>query len=526
MTFTSRQSLAVKLVEDLAPELSEFHRQIWSYSESAWREYRSAKLYVDRLRAEGFEVEEGSGGMPTAFHATWGSGGPQVAAYAEYDATPGYSQDAVAERGPQPGLHHWAPGFTDAHSALGVGALAGAIAAKRALEETGGPGTIHLFGEPAEKVCGSKAVHAAKGYYDDLDAAISYHPYWHNTALWDITNCLYWSVVFTFECVEEEPWGKELFRSNSVGSHNLVRSPGALDALSLMVTTTKYTKENMFPSTGSWTLNEAVLGASHATADNLPPRISQLQFSWRSPLYDIQEQIQDVLVRNARHVAAITNTQVSMRWVTRTRPGLPNHALTTALYENLTELGPTTFGPEARAFAAQLEKAVGLEPSEAPFLPENEVLISPQETDRSIREHLVPWQDCTGADDYTEYSWHAPTVRFFTSKPFLGQLGIDLWHWANNAMNGYPAAIDPCWVKGGQTIAATALQVIDDEAMLAAAKDEYDRRRGEADPRLVRPLLPADFAAPTELPWPEYVQTSRGFEWTLPTTRDYGERIA
>lgn len=526
MQFSKRQQLAVDTVKELAGEMSQFHRTIWSYSESAWREYRSAELYVDRLRAEGFEVEAGSGGMPTAFHARWGDGGPQVAAYAEYDATPGYCQDSVAERAPRPGLHQWAPGFTDAHSALGVGALAGAIAAKRAIERSGGTGTVHLFGEPAEKVCGSKAVHAAKGYYDSLDAVISYHPFWHNTALWDITNCLYWSVVFTFQCTEERPWAQQLFRSNSVGSHNLVRSPGALDALSLMVTTTKYTKENMFPSTGSWTLNEAVLGASTATADNLPPRISQIQYSWRSPLYDIQGQILDVLVRNAKHVAAITNTEVSMRWVTRTRPGLPNHALTNALYANLTELGPTTFGPEARAFAAELETALGFEPSDEPFLPENEILISPQETDREIRANLVPWQDCTGADDYTEYSWHAPTVRFFTSKPFLRQLGIDHWHWANNAMNGVPATIDPCWIKGGQTIAATIVQVTEDAAMLEAAKAEFEQRRAAADDRLLSPLLPADFVAPTELPWPEYVSTPRGFEWTLPTTQDYGERLA
>jgi aminobenzoyl-glutamate utilization protein B len=526
MQFSKRQQLAVDIVGELAPELSEFHRKIWSYSESAWREYRSAELYVERLKAEGFEVDAGSGGMPTAFHARWGEGGPEVATYAEYDATPGYCQDAAPERAPRPGLHQWAPGFTDAHSALGVGALAGAIAAKRTMERTGGSGTIHIFGEPAEKVCGSKAVHAARGYYDSLDAVISYHPFWHNTALWDITNCLYWSAVFTFECVEDEPWGKQLFRSNSVGSHNLVRSPGALDALSLMVTTTKYTKENMFPSTGSWTLNEALLGASHATADNLPPRIAQIQYSWRSPLYDIQDQIHEILVRNARHVAAITNTRVSMRWVTRTRPGLPNHTLTTALYDNLTTLGPTRFGDGAREFAAKLEGALGLEPSEAPFLPQNEILISPEETDRQIREHLVPWQDCTGADDYTEYSWHAPTVRFFTSKPFLRQLGIDHWHWANNAMNGYPAAIDPCWIRGGETIAATAVQIMDEQGLLAKAKDEFERRRGLADDRLLSPLLPSDFTAPTELPWPEYVTTQRGFEWTLPTTRDYGERLA
>ena len=282
MTLTPLQRRAADIVEELRDELSEFHRTIWGYSESAWREYRSVKLYVDRLRQEGFDVEEGSGGMPTAFHAAWGNGGPHIGMYAEYDASPGYSQEPVSHKQPREGLHPWAPGFTDAHSALGVGGMVGAIAAKRALEEAGMEGTIHLFGEPAEKVCGSKAVHAAKGYYDSLDAAISYHPLWFNTALWDITNNLYWSAVFTFQTVEEEPWGVDFYSGGVSGPHNSARSPGAIDALSLMLNVTKTTKENMFPSTGHWTVNEAILGAGNATADNLPPRITQIQFSWRS----------------------------------------------------------------------------------------------------------------------------------------------------------------------------------------------------------------------------------------------------
>lgn len=526
MTLSPLQRRAAEIVEEMRDELSEFHRTIWGYSESAWREYRSVKLYVERLRAEGFEVEEGSGGMPTAFHAVWGEGGPEIGMYAEYDASPGYSQEPVARKQPREGLHPWAPGFTDAHSALGVGGMAGAIATKRALEEAGLPGTIHLFGEPAEKVCGSKAVHAAKGYYDSLDAAISYHPLWFNTALWDITNCLYWSAVFTFQTTDHEPWGLDFYSGGVSGPHNSARSPGAIDALSLMLDVTKTTKENMFPSTGHWTMNEAILGAGNATADNLPPRISQIQFSWRSPLIDIQEQILHILKNNARHVAAITNTEVSIRWVTKTRPGLPNHALTTALYDNLAELGIPEFDdPKVVDFAHELERHLGFEPSEQPFNDQFYELTSPQENDAEVRRDLPEWQECTGADDYTEYSWHAPTVRFFTAKPHLKQLGSDLMHWANNAFIGIPEAIDPTWVRGGQTIAATAVQLIEDEGLLAATKAEFEDRKTRVDTRLLEPLLPRDFDAPIELPWPEYTETARGFGWILPTTDYFGEAV-
>src|SRR5581483_5968168 len=50
-------------VEGHAGELSDWTRTIWELAEPAWREYRSAAWYVERLGAEGFSVEEASGGM-------------------------------------------------------------------------------------------------------------------------------------------------------------------------------------------------------------------------------------------------------------------------------------------------------------------------------------------------------------------------------------------------------------------------------------------------------------------------------
>jgi aminobenzoyl-glutamate utilization protein B len=524
-TFSDLQSSAVHELDGLTPELSEFHLGIWGFAESAWREYRSCAAYVDRLRAEGFEVEAGSGQMPTAFHAVWGDSGPQIGMYAEYDAVPGYSQAPVPYRQPREGMHPWAPGHTDAHSALGTAALSAAIATKRALEKSGTRARLHLWGEPAEKVCGSKPVHATKGYYDELDAAISYHPLWQNTAILDITNCLYWSVVFTFECTEPEPWVSGA-ADPSVGSHNDVRSPGALDAVALMITATKYTKENMYPRTGSWSLNEALLPSGQATSDNLPPRFAQIQYSWRSPLIEIQQQVVEILQRNARHAAGLANCIVSMRWITKTRPGLPNHAMTDVLYRNLSIVGPPVFGQEVLEFAKQLAPAAGVEVEHEPFQPANLALTTPQQHDAEQRANMPPWQQCTGADDYTEYTWHCPTVRFYTAKPFLRGLGNQLWHWANNAMNGLPAAIDPTWTGGGKTIAATAVELIENPGLIAAATREFEERRGrDENAKFAEPLLPRDFAPPVDLPWPEYINTPRGFEWQLPTTRNFGDQL-
>ena len=71
---------ALDWIQDNHQNLSDWNQIIWNYAEPAWREYKSAKWYVEKLRAEGFEVEESTGGMPTAFMATYGSGSPVLGA--------------------------------------------------------------------------------------------------------------------------------------------------------------------------------------------------------------------------------------------------------------------------------------------------------------------------------------------------------------------------------------------------------------------------------------------------------------
>ncbi len=210
MPLSAIQQSALDWIEANRTRFSEFNRRIWDYAEPAWREYRSARAYCELLRGEGFVVEEGSGGMPTAFAATWGSGSPVLGSYAEYDAVPGQSQQVVPHRAPREGLHPWAAGHTDPHSSLGTTALAGILATKAAMQRHGLRGSLKFFGEPAEKVCGSKPVHAAKGYYDGCDAFIAYHPHTANTVQGETQCGAYWSVVVTFETLAPEQLDRQV----------------------------------------------------------------------------------------------------------------------------------------------------------------------------------------------------------------------------------------------------------------------------------------------------------------------------
>ena len=74
------------------------NRNIWGWAETGLEEVKSSKELQDLLSANGFTVQAGVAGMPTAFVATYGSGRPVIGILAEYDALPGLSQDASPER--------------------------------------------------------------------------------------------------------------------------------------------------------------------------------------------------------------------------------------------------------------------------------------------------------------------------------------------------------------------------------------------------------------------------------------------
>ncbi|MCR9255316.1 MAG: amidohydrolase [Alphaproteobacteria bacterium] len=506
--------------------LSKDHMTLWHFHEPAWREYKSAAWYVDRLRREGFTVEAGSADMPTAFCATYGTEGPVIGCYAEYDAVPGTSQDPVPYRKPRDGVAEFAAGHTDPHSALGMGGLTGALAMKAAIDKHGLKGRIKFFGEPAEKTCGSKPIHASHGYYDDLDAMISFHPTslpaLSNTAVWE-THCgCYWSKIFTFTCRQPETWGAAGERRGVANNHSIARAPGAIDALCLMYTTTKYNKEFMLPHTGSWTLNEAIFGTGLATSDNLPPRISQIQYAWRCPTIEMAETIDRVLENNAKHVAGITHCEVESGWVTKTRPGLANNALAEITYGNFEMVGPPNFDGDAKEFGREILRNLGYDVSadEEPFPAELERLIPPREGEAKLRTILPSWQKNYTSDDYVDYTWHTPTVRLYVGRPAIKPLpdGKRVPLWCHYALGGVPAAMDPMYLTAGKVIATTGLELMTDAAALKRCQDEFRERTGGGigGSQWIPPLLGENFPPPIHFPWPEYVETVRGVDWIAP----------
>lgn len=165
---------ALAAIDEKNELIAEVADSIWDYAELSMQEVKSAALFVKVLKEEGFQVEEGICGIPTAFSASYGSGKPVIGFLAEYDALSGLSQEAGSTEYHE--LVKGGSGHGCGHNLLGAGAMAAAIGLKHYLTETGKSGTVILYGCPGEEGVASKAYMARDGLWYNLDAALTCTP--------------------------------------------------------------------------------------------------------------------------------------------------------------------------------------------------------------------------------------------------------------------------------------------------------------------------------------------------------------
>ena len=523
MKFTAAQEFACDHIGFNSARLSEWTACIFDFAETAWREYQSCAWYIKVLRDHGFTVEEGSAGMPTAFCAEWHNGdGPLIGMYAEYDAVPGNCQAPVPYRAPRDGLGYSAGGHTDPHSGLGISGLGALLATQAAMKQYNIPGALRFTGEPAEKVRGSKPIHAARGYYDGLDAMLSFHPFYMlplcNTVRWD-THCgAAYSMIYRFICDEPEAWLQSNDGAPIPQSHSAVRAPGANDALMTMYMTSKALRDSALPHSGGWSISEAILTAGQATADNLPAELADLQYMIRTPTIEMAQQVTAMLDRNAQAAAAVSGCRWEKHWVSKSRHGLANHAMSTMVWESMRVIGAPRWGTDAIGVAQSIQHNLGLEPMEQPFLPDCEQLVVPQEAEALLRHDLPAWQLNSTSDDYTDMTWHAPTARFYIARPALrAAAGYRYPAWVMNALGGMPVTIDPMVQTAARVLAASAIRLLQDQSTRTCAMQEFKRRTcgGVGGDQWVAPLC--DYDPPIGFRWPEYSETVRGRDWWIPS---------
>ncbi|MCG6534893.1 MAG: hypothetical protein L7F78_09420 [Syntrophales bacterium LBB04] len=175
---TPAKKTVVSWVDGSKERFEELAKYLWNNPELSLVEYKASARLQDDLAKNGFRIEKGVAGMPTAFVATWGSGKPVIGFLCEFDALPGLSQ--TAEKAVKEAIVAGGSGHGCGHNIYASVATTAAIAAKVAMEKHGIKGTIKLFGTPAEETLVGKIFMARDGVFNGTDIMIGYHPMDYN----------------------------------------------------------------------------------------------------------------------------------------------------------------------------------------------------------------------------------------------------------------------------------------------------------------------------------------------------------
>ncbi|MCC7418244.1 MAG: amidohydrolase [Acidobacteria bacterium] len=437
--------------------LKQVSDDLWSYSEIGLREIKSHERLTKYLEAQGFTIQSGIGGMPTAFVATYGSGRPIVGFLAEYDALPGTSQEAVPQRSPRAGID---AGQACGHNLYGTASVAAAIAAKEAMASNGLAGTIRVYGTPAEETLIGKIFMFRAGVFDDLDAAFSWHPGDETVASYDYSKALV-SMKFRFQ-------GRTAHASTS--KHD---GRSALDAVELMNVGANYLREHVKDDAR---IHYVITDGGGQP--NVVPARAEVWYYVRADKHRDVERYFARLDGVAKGAAQMTETTVEKTVVTDTPEILPNRTLAELVDRNLRLVGPPKFSAADMAFATTLQSSLDDEYDE---VMSEAIGALPKETEQGV-----------ASNDQGVISWSVPIGRLTAATYPLGTPGHS---WQVVAAVGHTLG-QPGMIVAAKTLALSAVELLADPKLVAAAKRDLEElKRGQT----YNSLLPAGQPAPTAI---------------------------
>lgn len=458
--FRPSQQTALADVDARTQDLLAMNKSIWNFAEVGLEEHRSAALLVERLKEAGFDLKTGVSDMPTAFVASFGSGKPVIGILAEYDALPGISQKVSPDREP---LREGQPGHGCGHSGLGTAAVGAAIAVKTAMQKHNLPGTIRLYGTPAEETLIGKVYMVLDKQFDDLDVCLHYHPSDKNGA-WSSSSKAAVSAKFTFS-------GTTAHASSSPASGR-----SALDAVELMNVGVNYMREHMKDDTR---VHYVVVDGGGAP--NVVPAKATSWYYVRADKHQDVEYYYKWVTEIAQAAAVMTRTKVSIEVDTDCHEIIVNDPLSNLVYESLHRVGPPKFTEEERAFARRIQ---------APLIEEFGTDF-PVAIHEDI-EHPSVIETAKGSTDVGDISWYVPTGGLRTACFAAKSPGHS---WQNVACIGSTIG-EKGIIYATKTLAIATLDLFEKPDLIAAAKADFKTRM---EGRKYVTLIPPGQKAPKKI---------------------------
>jgi aminobenzoyl-glutamate utilization protein B len=433
---SQEKRLALSAADALSSEIARMSETLWDYSETAMLEYKSAEFLADLLEADGFTVERGVADMPTAFVASYGSGSPVIGVLAEYDALPGVGNAAVPHR--QEREDGVRSGQGCGHNLFGAASVGAAMVLKRVIEQHGLEGTVRLYGTPAEETVVGKVYMAKVGVFDDLDAALEWHPGLDNSVNNERSRALNNFTV-------------EFFGQAAHSSADPWNGRSALDAVELMNYGVNLMREHVKESTR---IHYVIPSAGEAP--NVVPEYAKVWYYIREADRAAVETYYDWILKIAGGAAMGTRTTHKVTLITGVHAMVFNRPLQEAMQLNLEAVGAPDFNDADQQFARELQRGLGLEEKGL------DMVIKP------LADEPLPVSG--GSTDVAEVSHITPTVGLSVTTAAAGVP----WHsWATSASHGTAGSVRGAMVAT-KVMALTGVDMLTDPALMRRAREFLD----------------------------------------------------
>jgi aminobenzoyl-glutamate utilization protein B len=384
---TPAQQDAMKWIDKLDADYRQVATLLWNNPEMATDEFISAGKLIDYLEKYGFAVQkEVVKGLPTTFVGTYGKGKPVIGILAEFDALPGLSQKpGTLTRDP---VVKGAPGHGCGHHLYGTSSVTAAIALAKTMEERGIPGTVKLYGTPAEEGYSGKAWMVPAGIFDEADVMLTWHPGTGPSGVDYASNTARISFLAKFT-------GKAAHAGT-----NPADGRSALDGYELMNIAIQYMREHMSRDT---LIHNIV--TSGGAAPNIVPASAAAWYYIRQPSPKTMLETYKWVTDIAKSAATMSQTTVEMQIMSVTYDALVLKSFGKLAADVAQRVGPPPFTPEDQAWGNEVRsKALGLQPVDEPYTTKMAVF------DPSRTYPDVP-RDGSSADT-GNVSWTVPMVSF------------------------------------------------------------------------------------------------------------------